>query len=141
MAATQQEAYGQVANYNISPGTRGDGQSSALEVDNKGNLKMTINSNAGILSVAPLNGQATISVTGTAVQLSANTLLNGIIVTAKSTNSAPIVVGISTVHNIVDGTGDGYILEAGSSMSWAVQNSNDLYINGTSGDIVSFAGS
>lgn len=42
MAATQQEAYGQIANYNISPGTRGDGQSSALEVTSKGNLKVGI---------------------------------------------------------------------------------------------------
>ncbi len=40
--ATQQEAYGQVANYNISPGTRSDSQSSALEVDSQGNLKVNI---------------------------------------------------------------------------------------------------
>ena len=40
--ATQQEAYGQIANYNISPGTRADSQSSALEVDSKGNLKVNI---------------------------------------------------------------------------------------------------
>ena len=40
--ATQQEAYGQVANYNISPGTRADGQSSALEVDSKGNVKTVL---------------------------------------------------------------------------------------------------
>ncbi len=38
--ASQQEQYGQIANYNISPGTRADGQSSALEVDSKGNLKV-----------------------------------------------------------------------------------------------------
>ena len=36
---TQQESYGQPANYNISPGTRADGQSSALEVTKEGNLK------------------------------------------------------------------------------------------------------
>jgi len=40
--ATQQESYGQIANYNISPGTRADGQSSALEVDSKGNLLTNI---------------------------------------------------------------------------------------------------
>lgn len=45
---TQQQAYGQVANYNISPGTRGDGQSSALEVDSKGNLLISINKNFGL---------------------------------------------------------------------------------------------
>lgn len=39
--ATQQEQYGQIANYNISPGTRGNGQSSALEVTQFGTLLVT----------------------------------------------------------------------------------------------------
>lgn len=37
----QQEQYGQIANYNISPGTRGNGQSSALEVTSLGTLLVT----------------------------------------------------------------------------------------------------
>ena len=139
--ASQQEQYGQVANFNISPGTRGDGQSSSLEVDSKGNLKVLVNSNAGVLSPAPLNGQAKIASTGVAVQLPANPLLNGVIVTALSTNSATIEIGTSGVTNTVDGTGNGYILAAGASISWAVTDVSDLWINGTSGDIVSFAGS
>lgn len=137
--STQQEAYGQIANYNILPGTRADGQSSALEVDNKGNLK--INSQFNALATGPLNGQAKIAITSTAVQLGSNTLINGVVLTAKSTNSASIVVGGSGVTNTTDGTGNGYILAAGASMSWAISNTNLLYINGTSGDIVSFAGS
>lgn len=36
----QQTSYAQPANYNISPATRSDGQSSAFEVDSKGNLKV-----------------------------------------------------------------------------------------------------
>ncbi len=48
--ATQQESYGQIANYNISPGTRADGQSSALEVDSKGNTKINIAVNGLSLS-------------------------------------------------------------------------------------------
>lgn len=39
--AVQQEQYGQIANYNISPGTRGNGQSSALEVSQFGSLLVT----------------------------------------------------------------------------------------------------
>ena len=51
------------------------------------------------------------------------------------------VPGGASVANTVNGTGNGYILEAGASASFAVSNSNALYINGTTGDIVSFAGS
>jgi hypothetical protein len=40
--ASSQEQYGNVANYNIIPKTRGDGQSSALETDDNGNLKINI---------------------------------------------------------------------------------------------------
>jgi hypothetical protein len=137
--ASSQEQYGNIANYNITPKTRGDGSSSALETDVNGNLLTRINVN--LLVSAPLNGQAKIAVTSTAVQLPSNILSNGVILTAKSTNAAPIVVGGSGVANTVDGTGNGYILAAGASVSWAVSNTNALYINGTSGDIVSFAGS
>lgn len=139
--ATQQEAYGQIANYNISPGTRADSQSSALEVDSQGNLKVVLNANTGILSTVPLNGQAKIASTGVAIQLGSNVLLNGVIITALSTNAATIEIGGSGVTNTTDGTGNGYILAAGASVSFAVTNTNVLWINGTSGDIVSFAGS
>jgi hypothetical protein len=105
-----------------------------ISVDPNGNIAVS-------LSSGPLNGQAKIAVTGTAVRLGASTLLNGVVVTAKSTNVAPIVVGTSSVTNVTDGTGPGYILEAGSSASWAITNSNELYINGTAGDIISWAGS
>jgi hypothetical protein len=89
----------------------------------------------------PLVGQAKIAVTGTAVQLSNQTTPNGVILTAKSTNVAVITVGASGVTNTVDGTGNGYLLEQGCSVSAAVANVNDLYINGTAGDIVSWMGS
>ena len=53
---TQQESYGQIANYNISPGTRADGQSSALEVTAKGNLKISIfDTNNNIVTPSALN--------------------------------------------------------------------------------------
>jgi len=88
-----------------------------------------------------LVGQSKVSVTGTAVQLGSNVLTNGFIITAKSTNTAPISVGGSGVNNTVTGSGNGYILEAGASVSFAATNTNLYYINGTANDIVSFAGS
>ena len=94
-----------------------------------------------LTTTAPITGQATIAVTGTAVQLPSNRLTNGFIIPAKSTNSANITIGGSSVTNTVDGTGNGYILAAGASMSMAQHNTNLVYINGTSGDIVSFLGS
>lgn len=89
----------------------------------------------------PICGQIKIANTGTAIQLPNNTLSNGVIITAKSTNSAPISIGVSGVNNTVDGTGNGYILEAGNSVSFAVANLNSIYINGTANDIVSYASS
>lgn len=109
-------------------------------VDAAGN-QITSFGGSGALASTPLNGQAKIAVTGTAVQLGSNVLSNGVIVSAKSTNAALIVVGAAAVANTVDGTGNGYLLAAGASASWAVSNTNVLYINGTAGDIVSFAGS
>lgn len=54
--STQQEQYGQIANYNISPGTRADGQSSALEVTSKGNAKVSLfDVNNNNVSPNPLN--------------------------------------------------------------------------------------
>jgi hypothetical protein len=51
----QQEQYGQIANYNISPGTRGDGQSSALEVTKEGNTKVSIFDGLNSVNSNPLN--------------------------------------------------------------------------------------
>lgn len=92
------------------------------------------------LVTVPLVGQAKINITGTAVQLSTQTLLNGVIISARSTNVNPIALGTSSVANTVDGTGNGYILESGCSVSVACANANDLWINGTLGDFVSWIG-
>lgn len=94
-----------------------------------------------LLSTTPVTGQAVIAVTGTRIQLASNALNNGVIVFAKSTNSAAMTVGGSGVTNTVDGTGNGVILTAGSATSFAVSNTNALYVNGTNGDILSFSGS
>ena len=103
------------------------------------NVKAT--TGGGGLATVPLCGQAKIAVTGTRVQLGSNVLTNGVIVSAKSGNAAVVTIGGSAVTNTVDGTGNGYILAAGASVSFAVSNTNALYLNGTAGDIISFAGS
>ena len=89
--------------------------------------------------VAQTTGQAKIAVTGTAVQLGNNALLNGVVIIAKSTNVADIMVGSSGVTNTEDGTGNGVIISPGSSVSIPVDNTNKIYFNGTAGDIISWA--
>jgi hypothetical protein len=96
------------------------------------------------LVTTPLVGQSTVAITGTAVQLNGGTsqaLTNGIIITAASGNSGPISVGSSGVNHTQDGTGNGYLLAASASISFAVTDTNDVYINGSAGDYVSWAGS
>lgn len=88
-----------------------------------------------------VTGQAKIAVTATAVQLGANALVNGLVVKAKSTNSASCgTVGGVGVTNVYDGTGNGYGLCPGEAASFAINNSNVLYFNGTAGDIFTFEG-
>lgn len=93
------------------------------------------------LSLMPTAGQVSIAVTGKAVQFKSAPLANGVIVSAKVGNVASIEVGANGVTNTADGTGNGYILSAGASVSFAVTNASSIWVNGTSGDIVSYAGS
>lgn len=93
------------------------------------------------LTDTPVFGQAKIAVTNTAVQLTSQALSNGIIITAKASNTASIEIGSSNVNTTTDGTGNGYILSAGATVSAAILNPNLLWINGTSGDVVSWIGS
>lgn len=105
-------------------------------------LNVAVTNNA--LVTSPFVGQAVIASTGTAVRLNSGTsqaLTNGIIITAPATNVAPISVGGSGVNNTISGSGNGYLLSPGASISFAVGNTNDIYINGTSADYVSWAGS
>ena len=90
---------------------------------------------------SPVSGQAKIAATNTRVQLPSFALSTGVILTAKGTNAADILIGGSTVTNTEDGTGNGAILAPGASISAAIANTASLFINGTIGDIVSFLGS
>ena len=105
---------------------------------------LIVNGAANALVTTPLVGQTKIGSTGTAVQLNGGTsqpLTNGIIITAPAGNTGTVCIGPSTVNNTTNGSGNGYILAQGGSISFAVTNTTDIWINGTSGDFVSWAGS
>jgi len=88
----------------------------------------------------PLSGQKKVSVSGTAVALGSGALHNGVVITAKTTNAGNIFVGLSGVLTTDDGTGNGYRLLPGQSISFAVADLSAIYINGTAGDSIYFAG-
>ena len=92
------------------------------------------------LPAAPIAGQGKIATTGTRIQLAANALKNGVVIKANPNNAQPLFVGGSTVANTNDGTGNGYRLDAGEAISFAVANTNSIYVNGTGSDIFYFAG-
>lgn len=115
-------------------------------LDTFGNiLKVAVSSPVqSVLVNSPLVGQSKIATTGTSLSLNSGTsqvLTNGLIITASSANAASIAIGASGVTNTGGGTGSGYLLAPGASVSFAIANTNQIYINGTSGDFVSWAGS
>ena len=88
-----------------------------------------------------VTGQAKIASTGVAVQLPSNVLFNGVTVKSKlGNNAAGVLIGSAGVTNAADGTGAGFILAPGDSVLLNIPNSNLVSVNGTAGDIVSFAG-
>jgi len=91
---------------------------------------------------AIISDQVAVAVTGTAVQFHANQPVAGgcVVVAAPAGNSAEVTLGGATVNNTVDGTGNGYVLEAGKATVVTVANLNTLYVNGTAGDFISYVG-
>jgi hypothetical protein len=106
---------------------------------NPANLQVT--ATPSTLPTTPAFGQAVVATTSIAVQLSSNVLTQGVVVTANVNNTNPIVVGLSSVTNVTNGTGNGFVLVPGASTGIAVLNTSTLWINGTAGDNVSFVGS
>lgn len=85
--------------------------------------------------------QTAIATTGTAVQLASHAnLQNGVSVCAATTNAATIEIGPSGVTNTTGGSGNGDVVPPGACRAYAVTNTNEIYINGTSGDYVSVSG-
>ena len=92
----------------------------------------------------PQYGQVKIAVTGTAVQLSSTSyvLQNGVVIAAKNSNTTSDTIGNSSVTNVIDGTGNGIIIDSGAMVGiCAGININSIYVNGTAGDSFSYAGS
>jgi len=75
------------------------------------------------------------TVTASAVALAAQALVNGIIITAATTNTGTTYVGSATVT-----AGNGYALIPGQSVSYGVSNTNAVYIIGTASDKVYVTG-
>jgi len=90
---------------------------------------------------APIVGQVAVGVTGTAIVIGTTLVLPGgtVIVSAHSGNAAAGTVGGSGVTNTQDGSGNGYILEAGKSVVITAANLADVFVNGTAADIFSYA--
>lgn len=87
--------------------------------------------------------QGKIAVTNTAQELSAFPLqFNNLVITAKTGNTgAMTLINSSTASTAVDGTGAGYILVAGASVTiQGVLNTNEFYISGTANDVFSAIG-
>lgn len=88
-----------------------------------GNLATSTSVTPAALPATLYTGQVTVSTTQVRVSSVSNTLSNGIIIKALSTNTAAIYVGLTGVTTT---TGD--ILEPGERAGYAVNNTNLLWI-------------
>lgn len=128
----QQEVYGQIANYNISPGTRGDGQSSALEVTSTGDLKVTVTNassigggtqytDAGTPPAHPIgnaiewNNAGTWATTGSAAPLPTTLYLGTTAISIGqqlAAASVPVILPSATISTLTPPSNTGYALDA-----------------------------
>lgn len=91
---------------------------------------------------SPITGQVAIVSTGVAVPLSGSPIelpAAVVLVRAHSGNAAAGVIGKAGVTNTVDGSGNGFILEAGDSVVVYHGRLDEIYVNGTAGDIFNFS--
>lgn len=79
-------------------------------------------------------------VTASAVALTTQAGVNGFNIKAKSTNSGPVFIGSAGVTTTDDGTGNGYKLLAGESISYSVSTTAGIFIIGTASDVVYVTG-
>jgi hypothetical protein len=129
---------GTVNRQTVSIGDPGAGEQRA-QVDSAGNLHTAVT-----LPVvgAAVFGQAQVATANTAVQLPSNAVTQGVVVQALRANTDQIYVGSSSSLNTThDGTGNGFELQPGQSLTLAVSNTNAIWINSaTAGSAVCFAG-
>lgn len=113
---------------------RAFGSSGPSNISDNANRQLGIVSISGTSSAQPVDFSQTVAVTSTAVQLASHPLTNGCIVQALMGNTATnIKVGFTNSPT--------YELQPGQATSCAVPNTNDIWINGTSGDGVCVIGS
>jgi hypothetical protein len=106
-----------------------------LVVDSSGHLSVVA---TGLVSVLTGTGHKNVASTGTAIALRASTVCKVVTVKADTGNAATIFVGISTVTNDETATTGGLQLEPGESTSISVADLATVFINGTTGDGVSY---
>jgi hypothetical protein len=102
--------------------------------------RVGLNSNGQTVAevgTTPVYGRKAIAVTNTAVALAASStpVKNGVLIRALAANTGKLYVGDASVT-----TGNGHELAAGETTSIAISDVSAVYINGTSGDSVSFLG-
>ena len=90
-------------------------------------------------AVAPYADQQV--VTASAVALTTQALANGVLIRAKATNAGTVFVGGSGVTAPTDGTGNGFALTPGESVSLSVNTTAGVFVIGTANDIVYVIGS
>lgn len=125
----------------------------ALNADSGANAHITnfpttqpvsISSTVNTVSINPatvFTGQVKIVTTGTAVQLPAAVLINGLSVMSLISNSTlKQTMGGTGISNVVDGTGNGIIRQPGEGWGFGVPNANYIWVNGQAGDIFTYGG-
>ncbi|MBW6522390.1 hypothetical protein KZ810_02665 [Sphingomonas sp. RHCKR47] len=86
-----------------------------------------------------VTGQVPLTANTTA-QLPSVPLVNGIVIKAAATNTAPVLIGPSGVTTTTDGTGTGYPLQPGEACSFALANANGVYARSTAAGVIFYEG-
>ena len=118
------------------------GRKRALQITPDGALMVATPVPGGVVT-----GQVVIVTTGTPVQLPSAALRNGVIVKASVANAQPdaaartsAMVGSQAVTLRYDGHGNGYPLSPGEAASFACADADNVWVNGTAGDVFAFEG-
>ncbi len=102
-----------------------------------GAFKFVETPSSASLPSAPKIAQVTLAA-GTSQQLSSVTLTQGVVIKSLTTNTGTLYVGTSAAVT----SSNGYpLLNSGETIPFAISNLNTLWIIGTSGDKIAYAGS
>lgn len=117
--------------YNVTPPSLSDGQLAPVQLDSSG--RQYVSTNATVTKT----GQVALAA-GTAQQLSSVVLYNGVVIKALTANTGTLYVGSD---NTVTSSSGYPLANSGEAISFAVSNLNAIWIIGTTGDKVAYAGS